>query len=375
MRTLLQIVNERAPTPVIKAADIVASYLVSTLPIEEMRSNRGKDYDATTFYQIRVKPKEKGTALPEILASMEAFLKSSASKKFGISDVEVNSKSRNSSKYSSVSFDYQGATYDAVVALGGNKGEDFEKDLILKMDLLIAGEESAETEQAAAAFAALEAIDKSFRRSNIKSVSKRSGSTQRSGDMSADDIGKIIADIIIELKNGDKKYISLKNSDGGTVANFGVAKAFTEDLKVNTASDEWKNWIAPLGLDPKKIEQGLQASQDQTELPFDDIEKVDKKMTKTSAVYKLLQKMWGANYYYLREKKDGFQAMKIDSDYVENELIKDLRITEIRYPSMDRKQVTVSLVSASKKYKVEIRNSKGKIRPTELKFGIAGDVK
>jgi hypothetical protein len=190
-----------------------------------------------------------------------------------------------------------------------------------------------------------------------------------------DEVGKIIADIIIELNDGSKKYISVKNAAGATVANFGVSKAFNEDLSVVETSTEWQTWLKPFGLDPVKIGAGLRAYRDQVDVVFENIEKLNKKLDENSDIYKIVQKLWGSGYYYLREKGKGFTALNINDDYVKNHLLKNLEITEIKYPYKDRKQITIYLTSASKRYKVEIRNSKGKIRPSEIKFGVMGDTK
>jgi hypothetical protein len=189
--------------------------------------------------------------------------------------------------------------------------------------------------------------------------------------MSPKETGHIIADIVITLKNGDKRYISVKNSEGSTIANFGVAKAFNDDLTINTSSVEWKSWLAPIGLDPEKITKGLQAYDSGEAIDFDPIEKPNKKFAKTTSVYKLLHKLWGSDYIYLRNKSKKFHAMVVDDDYIHGELLKNLTITEIRYPAPGRKQVTVYLTSDGKKYKIELRNSKGATRPTEMKFGLA----
>ena len=221
------------------------------------------------------------------------------------------------------------------------------------------------------ALAALEEVDDEITLDNIKSIDARTGSTKRSGDMSPKETGHIIADIVITLKNGDKKYVSVKNSEGTTIANFGVAKAFNDDMSVNVASTEWKSWLAPIGLDPDKIEEGLKAYDSGEAVSFDPIEKPNKKFAKTSAVYKLLHKLWGSDYIYLRHKGKKFHAMSVDDDYIHGELLKNLTITEIRYPAPGRKQVTVYLTTDGKKYKIELRNSKGATRPTEMKFGLA----
>jgi hypothetical protein len=371
MSKILSTILEKAPPRLSNNAEQLSSFITSNIDVEEMRGKRGADFGSTQFYQIRVKPREKLTDLNSILLDIERLLKTEQAKKLGISEVQINQRSRNSGKYSSVSFHQQdGIDYDIVVAHGANRGEAFEKNLLLKMDNLVAGIDS--TEEALAAFAALEKIDPVFKLENIAGVSARHGSVQRSGDLSPEETGKIIADIVVELKNGDKKYISVKNKEGSTVAQFGISKAFSDDLKVNTGSQEWKNWIEPFGLDAAKIEEGLLAAQEGTDLDWSDIDKTEVHLNKNSAVHKIMQKLWGANYYYLRESNHGFKALKIDTDFVSNTLLSNLKVTEVRYPSRARKQITIYLESDSMKFKIEIRNPRGKgsARPTQIQLVI-----
>lgn len=366
---------EKAPPAASPVTEMVVQLLTDNLDVEEMRGKRNADFDATQFIQIRVKPLEKGTELSEILAAITKLLKSAKGKKLKITDVLQNEKSLHSAKYSSISCNALGIDYDIVVAAGANKGESFEKDLLIKMDNLVS--QIDDSDEAKNAFAALSKIDPEFKLSNVVRVTARSGSTKRSGDMTPEETGKIIADIIVELKKGGKKYISVKNKNGSTVAQFGVAAAFTPDLKVNQASTEWKTMLKPFGLDATKIEQGLIAARDGTELDWDDIVPVSQKVSKTSPIFKIMEKMWGLDYYYLREITGGFKAMKIDRDTLQETILKNLRITEIRYPSKDRKQITVYIQSDKFAFKLEVRNPRGKgdVVPKQIQLAIAREIK
>lgn len=368
--SLLKFLTERAPTEILKAADILISFICDRADVAEMRAKRGGDFATTGMYQLRVKPNDKDTDLETILTRLEKILKSADAKKLGVKSVIVNPVSVNSSKYSSVSFTSEGADYDVVVAKGGNGGENFEKDLLVKMDNLVGEIES--TEEAQQAFTALAKVDPIFKMSNIASVKARSGKTARSGDISPEEAGKIIGDIIVVLKNGDEKYISVKNSEGKTVAQFGISKAFNEDLEVDTSSSEWKTWLAPFGLEPAKITAGLEAAQSGEDLDFDDVVSMNKKVKQDSPIHRIMQKMWGLDYYYLRHTGKDFKAIKIDKDYVDNALLKDMVVTEIRYPSKDRKQINIYLHSVTMKFKLEVRNPRGKgsVRPTQIQLTV-----
>jgi len=369
MSLFLSIVSERAPAEAVAGADIISSLITSKVDVEEMRGKRGADFSSTKFYQIRVKPTVAAVELKELLNKIHAVIKSGA-EKYGFSEIHINNVSRNSSKYSSVSFKCAEIDYDIVVAAGKNKGESFEKELLLKLDNLISGHSS--TEEAEAALAALQEIDPAINRANIVSITPRSGSTQRSGAMTPEETGKIIADIIIKLKKGEERYISVKNKSGTTVAQFGVAKAFTDDLKVVTDSQEWKNWLEPFGLEKKKLEEGMKASESGADLSWPDIVEVDRDVKPGTPLFLIFEKLWGLNYLYLREKSGGFFAMKVDRNTMDTVILSNLRITEIRYPSKARKQVTIAAVSDSMKFRIDIRNPRGKgiVKPTQIQLSI-----
>ena len=369
-----ELLFEKAPLNAAKNAHIIASEILPLIKgTEEMRANRGSKYDESNVYQLRIKPTDKALKLDDILTSTEKVLKSASVKKLGVTDVKMQEMSPNSAKYSSVSFKYGGFEYDIVVALGGNKGEDFEKALLKKMQNHHAGIDTSD--EAQQALDALREIDEDINPKNILKIEARAGSTKRSDADSLEKTGETIADIIITLKKGGKRFISLKNAEGSTVANFGIGDLFNDDLTLNSKSSKWKEVIDPFGLEPLKMEEGFMAYRDGAEVSFNPVQKLNKKLPKTSAAYKLLKKLWGEGYLYLRQKGKSFEAMSVDADYVDNTLLKNLTVTEIRYPDSSRKQVTIYLTSASKKYKIELRNSKGKIKPTEMKFGIMSSIK
>lgn len=370
MSLFKSIVCERAPTVAFTTADIISSLVTSKVEVEEMRKARGDEFSTTNFYQIRVKPLSAQAERKDLLNKIHAIIKSKA-KDLGISDIQINSVSRNSSKFSSVSFKIGDIMYDVVVAAGANRGERFEKELLLKLDNLVAGHDS--TEEAEAALAALGEVDPSIKLSNIVSVTPRAGATQRSRAVTAEHTGKIIGDVIIKLKRGGERYISIKDIDGTTVAKFGVSRAFSDDLKVNANSYEWKEWLEPFGLEKEKIEQGLTAYVEDADVPWPDVVQLDNKIKPGSQVFSIFEKLWGSDYIYLKKKAGGFFAMIVDKESIDSVILKNLRITEIRYPSKARKQITISAESDSMKFRIEIRNTSGRgaVKPAEIQLSIA----
>ena len=357
---------EKAPLEVSKLAHMLFGFMEKNLPIRDGK-RRGENYDVTKMYQIRIMPLDPKNP-GDLVSDTEEVLKSSAAKKIGISGVKVNKMSPHSHKFSSVQFNFSGNTFDVVVASGANKGESFENDTLLKLNNFVAGID--DSKEAALAFEAIKKVEPSFDLKKVDTIVKRSGKTNRSEVSSSDEAGKIVADIIIKMKNGKEHYISLKNLTGSNVAQFGLGDTFDDNMTPNTSSTKWKNWIEPFGVDAKKITAGLQSYVTKQEPKFKTEELVNKKLKSSSPAYKLLETMWGTGYIYLREKKGGWEAMKIDKEYLANNLLKDLEIVKILYPSPSRKAIEVHLKFAGGGYKVRMRNKNdpNNVRPTIIQL-------
>lgn len=359
------ILLEKAPIAAPKMASVLFSWIESNLDVKDGK-RRGEKYDETGFYSVRVQPGEslKGE---DFLKIVEDLVKSPKAKKHGIKYLRTAAM-MHSAKFSSVLVEFGDVKFGIVVAAGANKGEAFEKDLLIKIDNLVAGTDNSE--EAQKALDAIIAADPTIKRNKILTVVARSGKTQRSAGMSSDEVGKIIADIIIKMKGGSEHYISLKNATGSNVAQFGCSEAFNDDLSVNTSSDKWKKWMAPLGLDAKKIKAGLESYISGKAPSFATEEDVKKKIKPNSETYKMLESMWGTGYIYLREKNNGFEAFKVDHAYLADNLLKDLEIVRILYPSPSRKAIEVHLRTAFGGYKVRMRNKNDpkNVRPTIIQL-------
>lgn len=357
---------EKAPLEVSKFAHVVYAFLADGLPIRDGK-RRGEGYDDTGAYQIRIMPADPKNP-GDLLNNTLAYVKSAKGKKMGIKNVKMNVMSPHSHKFSSVQFDIGEAAYDIVVAAGANKGESFEDDTLLKLNNFVAGVE--DDVEAAAAFEAIRKVEPSITLKKIDTIVKRKGKTQRSDVKDSDEAGKIIADLIIKMKGGKEHYISLKNATGSNVAQFGISGVFDDNLIVDTSSTLWKNWIAPFGMDPKKITAGLQSYVTKQKPKFPTEETLNKKLAPSSPAYKLLENMWGTGYIYLREKKGGWEAMKIDKEYLAQDLLKGLKIVKILYPSPERKAAEVHLQFAGGGYKVRMRNKNDpkSVKPTIIQL-------
>ena len=90
----------------------------------------------------------------------------------------------------------------------------------------------------------------------------------------------------------------------------------------------------------------------------------------STAVVDLFKRFFGIGYVYLRQKSEKFVAVFIDDEFLDNKLLSGLKITEIRYPNVDRKQVSIFAQSSSTKFKLELRNAKGGVKPAQIQLKI-----
>jgi len=359
----------KKPAP--KSIQPLVEHLLLAGGIQEMTGSRGKKWSQTHSYQLRVKP--CGTQpLPQLLQHIEAWLCGAHSQQFGITAVKVCAQSVHSSKFSSLSGVWRGVSFDIVVAMGGNRGERLEQELVRQLCALVHAQQTCTA--AERALAALSSVDSSIQTHAIAAVIPRTGSTKRSITVDLEHTGKIIADFSLIMRDGSERLISLKARNGATLANFGCGDTFTTHgtgVAVNTHSLVWQDFLGPLGLCPERIRQGLDDYVRQQESPAlvtDTLPQADHR------VHAMVERFWGLNYYYLREgsARVGWQAARIDRNFMSEIALKNLKITEIRYPNKNRKQASIFLQSDFKRYKMDIRNSKGGLIPTDIKFALIG---
>ena len=79
---------------------------------------------------------------------------------------------------------------------------------------------------------------------------------------------------------------------------------------------------------------------------------------------------WGWNYFYVREFKPGFKVKWISEELVKEKLTNNLHITRLDYPSEDSKQISIFFGNSEARYKFELRNKKGGLKPTEATIKI-----
>lgn len=353
-----------------KHADRLVELISSGTAMVEMRANRGQLFDHTMSYQIRMKPFDPKRSLDECKRMALALLTSKVAQGLGVKYVEHLDRSPHSGKYQSITFHAFDGQYDLVLALGANKGEAFEKKLVASMIDVV--HSNGNDQLGKMALAELERAGISGGH-QITCVAARTGTTRRSEASTPAEAGAILADVYFGMSDNTTRNVSIKNSNGKTIAQIGVSKAFNADLTANTKSDQWKKWIAPFELDLERLEKGLVAAEAGTPVPWRDQDHLNKLLPPDSPIHGMMRMMFGSDYFYLMEVrvKAGldFKAIHVNDEYLDR-VLKGLRIDTVSYPNAGRKMVGITMSSDSCSFKLDLRNAKGKgsARPLQLQL-------
>lgn len=330
----------------------ITSKIREQLDIYEVKSYRGKNVKTLDSYQFRIKSKN----LSKPLTTSDFSIIAESIKSFGASNVLINKITKHSSYYSSISFEYLNTDYECVIATKHNNGDKFEKVLIKEMQEYAAG--NAESKIAYNAIVSLSTVDSSLTKSNIQSIDYRIGCVKRH-TVSLEESGKVIGDAVITTKDNQKRYVSIKNISGYSIAQFGIAGAITPNFKINYSSPAWNSYLRPFNLNSQKVENGYYSAFSNINATWDTIEFVNQKVNEDSEVYSIFSKMWGLNYIYLKQTKTGFFAKNINKEVLHKEILNNLYISQIKYPCNTRKQITIDATTDFCKMQVLIRNVSG----------------
>lgn len=331
--------------------------------------SKKRELEKNEAVEIKLKPNkiENCINLPSA-EKLEQQLKKAA-RKLKIENIKFN---KNSQKSDSVSFEKLDKKYDVTISKGANEGEVFENELFSKLKKYVSDPiNSAEVEEAKNLFIALKNVIQNFDISQVKEIRKRTGSTTRA-HVPAEKIGEVVADIIIELRDGNCLYLSIKNQTGDTFANIGMNRLFTENLVVNKSNSLYE-MLREIGVNFSTFSKGLKAYRDDQSIkPI--IDNTVRKIPADSAFYDFMTNSWGFNYLYVRHNGTNFKILKMDKEFVHDILLKDLCVSKISYPHTRSKQLKIKLWNEFTTYVVEIRNTKGEIKPTEMKVKITKTV-
>lgn len=356
-------------------ANIVASALLPKIPDFKEIGDRGAKIKKTGVYQIRIAPKDPNAQIE--LTHLFKRVKNALSKISIIDKRDIHDKlerAANSGKFYSVKFKIGEQPFEIVLAKGANEGEKFENDIIEKLISLHAGDEVDSVNEAHTLFKRLNEVNHRIRLDNISAVKRRAGTTNRAMVKNPSEAGHIIADTILEMKDGKGPiYLSLKNDDGDTIANFGISGVFNKDFSINEKSPYWKLLVSHLPLDFEKIADGLKTyvPQEHRHRNFKaDNTKYDVVPSNAKPTVKfknVIMLMLGSDYIYVKKHRNDFHCVEMIQSSIKREILDKLKIVKIKYPHAARKQVSIVMSGPNNsKYILELRNTRSGIIPTQL---------
>lgn len=317
---------------------------------------------ATAMVEIRVK---STTDAPIDIDAVYAATVNAAAD-HSITNVRKVELSPHSSKFTSVQFEQGNRTHDVVLAQGGNRGHLFEGFVLEK---LRAWERGLDDGYCARMFESIATACPGFDPVNIESVHHTSTSAPR--PVLESSIGQHIADFQFNMTDGSHTYVSLKHKTGKTLANLGgAAELIREDLTVNTDAQLFPIFNQ-IGADITAIAAGYRAYETGVETDGQcSTESVSIPVSEGTPLYDLVSRAWGSGYVYLRESPNqpgGWSAINVTADTVRDVLLDELQVVKLQYPSKTSKSIVITLNSIEYVYRIEIRNSKRGIRPTDVK--------
>lgn len=276
-----------------------------------------------------------------------------------IKDIQFNQLSENSSKYSSVSFTFDDKKFDVIIAKGANKGETFEQNTVknLQSALHISSGQYGEL------LKLLVQANPEFAKNELVSVKQRTGSTKKE-NVPIEKLGAVIGDIVIKDSSSKEWFISLKDINGDTFSSYsGAASLFNADGKLQSSSEGAK-FLWSFGVDLNQVQSAFDVRNKKT----DARDPIKNQFNKANLV-NIFKRAWGMNYFYVRRLSSGWKVFWLDSKKL-NFLTSNITVNDIKYPTAQSKQITISCSNQYAKYKIEVRNSKGGEYPNDIKFKV-----
>lgn len=277
-----------------------------------------------------------------------------------ITNINYNQISPNSSKYSSISFSFNGEYYDVVIAKGANQGEKFEKKVVTDLENFFLRNQVNEDYEKLVSKLSKANIE--FSKNEIKEVKQRTGSTKKENVPIAS-LGEVIGDIVITDTSNKKWFISLKDVNGDTFSSYsGAASLMQRDGTLDPNSDG-ANFLSVFGVDLNEVQQGYDIRGKKNILR----NALPKNRPDSSKIKSIFERAWGMNYFYVRKTTNDWKVFWLD-DRKLNQLTQNIIVKKIKYPSASSKQIAIECGNSYAEYLIEIRNSKGGEYPNDIKF-------
>jgi hypothetical protein len=268
--------------------------------------------------------------------------------------------SPNSSKFPSYGFKFDGQSFDLVIGRGANKGENFETNTVTGLATAFSTRKSSS--DYADVIKQLNESNKDFAAVEIKSVTQRKGSTKKEG-VPIEKLGAIIGDIVLTDTTNNNWFVSLKDVNGDTFSSYsGAASLFNAqgELQPKSAGAEFLN---AFGVDLNQIQAGFDLRNNKKALR----KRIKIEKANPIEIKKIFERAWGMNYFYVRKTTSGWKVFWLDRKKL-NDFTSNIVVTDIRYPTLKSKQITIYCGNRFQNYVIELRNSKAGEYPNDTKF-------
>lgn len=209
-----------------------------------------------------------------------------------------------------------------------------------------------------------------------------------------ENVGPMISDIDIILKNGEHIYISLKNENGATFANSGYNGGFVIEKLENTTklvvgSHPLDDFVFALGIDKQKAADGINDYIHGTQTVGEYL-KVPSNFD-PKKVQNYLASAYGYGYWYVKAGRLGsYRIFNLDTPEAAIRQVGTINSVTVTYPHYNSytiqqkkrgvvsdvaklktsKQITAWVDTTTATYVVEMRNTKLAFNPNEIKVKI-----
>ena len=277
-----------------------------------------------------------------------------------------------------------------VIASGGNKGHDFEKEV--QLSIL---NQSGPIWDNLMCFLIEKGKIESINDIQNYSVVTTTHQIRRPFSNAIEDVGSLVSDLTFTLKDGNFIYVSLKGERGTTFSNTGYSGVFKvekiiEDgepaIKINTfkSSSNVGLFLDALGVDLNKIARGFEAYgngllQNGIKYPYKSIVEFIDKSKGTDSLNYLASQLGYGYIYFRRRKSGGFRILDLNSQKATRDVFGEFISGNIRYPFYENeknksKQCTIRINTSTADYYVEIRGTQGLTGPFNFLSGLQCNV-
>ena len=264
--------------------------------------------------------------------------------------------------------DKDGVSFFIVMGGGsfGNKGMSYERQLVEEINNAITNGEPHPLLQELEQLAGTKFIGV---KTGFNKLVKRKLSDQ------PENVGDEIADLILVGENGSEYYISLKDKNGKTISNNGIAGIFKQqgDKIVPGFHDVVEDLFQAVKLNLNLAAEGLNAYKDNVpggqDAPIDvtpEMSEQDKNIVRgylASAV--------DYGYFYVKNKgKNRFEIVNLATPEDVYNFVGDIQNVTIKYPcngeKAKRKHISIVVTTTSGRFAFDVRNASGDILPKQI---------